>query len=202
VSCYRGLAGEGAKGAKGNFSLEALRIWAVRLHGSNDKERWERVFPRGPRLWRGLTSIYDYIEHSGTGGGLCRPIFSDFLEEAAKALGNRALKALAEQYAELGRAWSTLADEALPDDVPAMREAKELSAQKSELMLGGGANAPAEIRQLSDRLQALDALARKDFPLSEAECGALLAKLQGRVMALYEGEQAARTALGEAMSSV
>jgi hypothetical protein len=201
-SCYRGLAGEGAKGAKGNFSLEALKIWATRLYKSKDKESWARVFPRGPRLWTGLTSIYDYIEHHGTGGGLCRPIFSDFLDEAADALRNSALKSLAEQYAELGRDWSALADEALPDAVPAMREAKDLYSQRSELTLAGGADAPAEIGKVWDRLHALGAQARTDFPLSESECDALLAKLQGKVMALYEGEQAARAKLAEVMSSI
>jgi hypothetical protein len=200
--CYRGLAGEGAKGTKGNFSLEALKIWATRMHKSKDKENWARVFPRGRRLWSGLMSIYDYIEHHGTGGGLCRPIFSDFLEEAADALGNRALKNLAEQYAEIGRAWSALANEALPDAVPAMREAKDLYLQRSELTLAGGPDAPSEIRKIWDRLGTLGAQTRTDFPLSEADCDALLAQLQGKVMALYKEEQATRARLGEVISTV
>src|SRR5262249_59930447 len=85
-ACYDGLAGAGGvKSAATNFSLKAVRLWADRLHGSQDNERWERVFPRGPRLWQGLTSVYEFIEHYGTGGGLCRPIFAEFLTEAVNA---------------------------------------------------------------------------------------------------------------------
>jgi len=130
VACRDGLLGANAVGgSKTNFTLEALRVWGTRLHGSREKESWERMFAPGARLWRGLTSINEYIEHYGTGGGLSRPLFAEFLEEAGQALGSRSLRALGEQYVDLGRAWSALADAALPDDVAAMREAKELLAR-------------------------------------------------------------------------
>src|SRR3982750_3396646 len=91
-------------------------------------------FTPGARLWRGLTSINEYVEHYGTGGGLSWPLFAEFLGKAAEALGRKPMRIVADQYAELGRAWSALADAALPDDVPAMREAKELLARRAELM--------------------------------------------------------------------
>src|SRR5262249_5546778 len=103
IACRDGLLGANAVGgSKTNFSLEALRVWGTRLHGSHDKESWERVFTPGARLWRGLTSLNEYVEHHGTGGGLSRPLFAEFLDEAGTALGSRPLRALAEQYAELG----------------------------------------------------------------------------------------------------
>src|SRR5205085_8659120 len=115
-ACHQGLTT-----GKSNFALPAIRTWADRLHGSTDAERWERVFA-GPRLWGGLTAIHNYVEYYFTGGGLCRPLFADFLVEAATALARPRLRILAEQYQELGRRWSDLADAALPDDVPAMKE--------------------------------------------------------------------------------
>src|ERR1700730_2825778 len=36
-----------------NFTLAAFRTWGQRLHGSRDKESWERLFAPGPNLWRG-----------------------------------------------------------------------------------------------------------------------------------------------------
>src|SRR5262249_52319815 len=117
-ACHRGLSGEtGYKGYRTNFSLEGIRLWAERMHGSKDKESWERVFAR-PRLWRGLVSIYDFIEHYGAGGGLSRPIFAESLQEAADALHDPSLRTLAGRYSELGQHWSDLAAAALPDDVP------------------------------------------------------------------------------------
>jgi hypothetical protein len=198
-ACYDGLAGAGGvKSAATNFSLKAIRLWAERLHGSKDNERWERVFPRGPRLWQGLTSVYDYIEHYGTGGGLCRPLFAEFLTEAVSAGADARLADLALRYTELGSAWSALANDALPDEVPVCREAKELFAHKAELIDGGGS--PDEIRAAFARLDELRPRTPDQFPLTEAECTALRARLQARVQALYDAEVAARDAIGQAIA--
>jgi hypothetical protein len=197
-ACAVGLTGEGApKSARSAFSLDALGRWAERLHGSKDKERWDRVFPPGGRLWQALVSVYDYVEHYGTGGGLCRPLFAEFLAEAADALGRPALRPLAERYADLGRAWGELADAALPDDVPELREAKELHARKAELRAEGGPGAADEVRAVWDRLGELARQARERFPLSDADSEALRLRLQQRVAALAEGERAAHAALVE-----
>src|SRR6266853_778488 len=81
--------------------------------------------------------IYTFVEHYGTGGGLCRPIFAEFLKEASTALSDPALARLSEQYAALGRAWSELAEAALPDRVPALRQAREFHVRKAELVHAG-----------------------------------------------------------------
>jgi hypothetical protein len=195
--CHDGLLHPTLPGARNNARLDALRTWAERMHGSKDQERWERVFRPGPNLWRGLCSIYDFVEHYGTGGGLCRSLFADFLADAAAALRRPALAALGEQYAELGRRWSDLADAALPDGVPALREAKELHARKAELTHDGG---PAEeVRAIWQRLGELEEQTKERLPLSDAECADLRAQLRARIMALYEGEVAAHAAIPAAI---
>ena len=202
AACRDGLLGANAiGGSKTNFSLEAFRVWGNRLHGSREEERWERVFTPGSRLWRGLTSINEYIEHYGTGGGLCRPLFAEFLAEAADALGKKPLHGLAERYAELGQGWSELADAALPDDVPAMREAKELVARRSELRHSGGPETVDELRATWKRLDELAKAAQEEFPLSVAAADSLRADLQRRVLALHAGEVAAHEALTAALTS-
>jgi hypothetical protein len=202
-ACAAGLTGEGApKSARSSFSLAALRRWAERLHGSKDRERWERVFPPGGRLWQALVSVYDFIEHNGTGGGLCRPLFAEFLSEAAAALGRPALRRLAERYADLGRAWGQLADAALPDDVPELRQARELHARKAELRASGGPEESAEVRAVWERIGQLEQQARERFPLSEADSAALRLRLQTLVAALDEGERAAHAALAEAAAAL
>ncbi|MCG8352184.1 MAG: BtrH N-terminal domain-containing protein [Chloroflexales bacterium] len=191
--CSAGLLHPTLPNSQSNARLEAIQTWAERMHGARSKERWERVFRPGPNFWRGLCSIYDFIEHYGTGGGLCRPLFADFLSESAEALGDPALATLAEQYAELGRSWSELADAALPNDVPALRGAKELHARKAELLHSG---APSEeIRAVWQRLGELEAQIRERFPLSDQECADLRVQLRTRIIALYEGEIAAHAAM-------
>jgi hypothetical protein len=185
--CQDGLTKQRMK----NFTLEAFRVWAERMHGSKDQESWERIFSPGPRLWQGLMSIYDYVEHSGTGGGLCRPLFADFLRETGEALGDTRLAFLAERYREIARNWTALANAALPEDVPAFRRAKELITSKSERMHSG-----AQLDEIHEACGQCFRLKREEpFPLSEAEAAALRADLKVRILELYEAEKAALAAL-------
>jgi hypothetical protein len=195
-ACHHELLAPSLAGAPGNARLEALRTWADRLEGSRAKERWEVVYRPGANMWRALCSLYDFVEHYGTGGGLCRPLFADFLAEAGTALGHPPLAALAERYARLGAAWSALAEAALPDEVPMLREARELYARKAELLHVG---APAEeVRAVWSRLAELEQQAREEFPLSEAACAELRTGLQARVRAMYADEVGAHAALLDA----
>jgi hypothetical protein len=201
-ACRAGLLGANAIGnSKTNFSLDCLNVWGSRLHGPKDKDSWERVFTPGARLWRGLTSITDYIEHYGTGGGLSRPLFAEFLDEASSALGVKPLAALAKRYAEIGTAWTELADAALPDDVKPMREAKALMAERSDLIHRGDPDATAAVRTVWQRLDQLSNAAREQFPLSDSATTDLRADLQRRVFALHEAEVAAHSELSSVVSA-
>jgi hypothetical protein len=154
-----------------NYRLDAFKLWADKLDGSKVADSWEKIFPPGPLLYTGLWSVYEFIERFGTGGGLCRTIFAEFLAEAATALKDPKLTAVAKRYADLGRDWTALAEAALPDSVPALREVKRLPT-------------------LSERFEAT----KRDFPLDVKESAALRRELKERVSALYAGEVAA---LGE-----
>lgn len=170
-----------------------MKTWADRLTSTKDPLRWERIFRPGINLWRGLNWIENYIECYGTGGGLCRPLFADFLEEAAGAVDWSALNELAAQYRELGQAWSALADAAVPDSVPAFRQAKELRARLGELRHEG--TSAEQTREVWGQLNQLESEAKTHFPLSTEESADLLADLRVRVLQLYEGETAALKAL-------
>ena len=191
-ACYEGLAQQRMK----NFTLDAFKTWAGNIHGSRSKQSWARLFPPGHRLWFALTWVYDCIEHQHTGGGLLRPLYADFFAEAADALHDDALRQLAARYAELGQSWSDIANAALPDDVPACREAKELMARKEVLLLTEGAAATDEIKRIWTRLDELQEEARSEFPLTATDCGHLLSDLQQRIRRVYDLECAAHEALG------
>lgn len=195
-ACLDGFAGADApKSARRNFTLDALVTWADRLTSTTDKDRWERVFEPGRRFWDGLNSVHKYIEYYGTGGGLCRPLMADFLEEAARILRKPAIGKLSAEYAALGHQWSDLADAALPESVPAFDAARKLHARAAELFHSGGTieekqACSAELADLADK-------AAQRFPLSDAECAALRADLSDRVRALHAAEVAALDHLRE-----
>ena len=191
-ACYEGLARQRIK----NFTLDAFKTWAANIHGGRGKQSWARLFPPGHRLWFALTWVYDCIEHQHTGGGLLRPLYADFFAEAADALHDDALRQLSARYTELGQDWSDLASAALPDDVPACREAKSLMARKEALLLTEGAAATDEIKRIWTRLDELQEAARAEFPLTATDCGHLLSDLQQRIRRVYDLECAAHEALG------
>lgn len=170
-----------------NFTLAAFGTWADRLYGGKGKESWEAMFPPGPRLWRGLTSIHEFIEHFGTGGGLMRPLFAETLHEAAGLLKRPALARLAREYAALGTAWTELADHALPDAVPLFVEARDLMARRTELVYSGP-DGTEDAAGVWSRLETLGQRSAKGFPLGEAEAAALRRHLQERVRALHATE--------------
>jgi hypothetical protein len=181
-----------------NFTLQAFATWADGLDGSKAPDAWEKIFPPGGHLFQGLKSITEYIEHNGTGGGLCRPLFAEFLEEAGAALADRRLTALAARYAELGREWTALADAALPDEVPAFRQAKELLGRKVE---AESAEAGPQDSARTECQKAMDECAarmKEGFPLDATRSTALRRELKRRVTALYEGEVAALAELTKA----
>lgn len=180
-----------------NFGLEAFRSWAERLDGSAGPNSWEAMFPPGPLMYAGLRSACEFIEHYDTGGGLSRPLFAEFLEEAGDALGKPGLRRLAERYAELGRGWTALANAALPDEVPAFREAKAILEQRAEAMAGATMADDAETALSERALADAEALFEGGFPLSDTEARTLRRELKARVLALYEAEQVALDALGE-----
>lgn len=191
-ACHQGLTSKPMKGFPSMFNLNAFVQWAERMSGTG-AQSWGKIFPRGHNLWRGLTSMHLFIEQYGTGGGLCRPLFAEFLAEAAAAIGDDRLRSLSEQYDAIGAAWSALAKAALPEDVPLLKQAKDGHIRYAELFTGGGSI--EEKRAVWAELDQLAAQAKDAFPLTEAECVELRTDLQRRILAIVEGEQAAFTAL-------
>lgn len=162
-----------------NYRLESFDLLAERMAGGKSKESWERMFPPGPRLWTALTSLHDFVEHYGTGGGLSRPIFAEGLVASGRTDAARS-------YDALGRQWSTLADTALPDRYPATSRAKELLIRKAELTSSGGD--PSEIGACFEELRSMATATKKKFPLSGAQTGELQAELQRQMRGIARAE--------------
>jgi hypothetical protein len=172
-----------------NFRLEGFADLAARMTSDKGKESWGHMFPAGGRLWSALTWLYTSIEHYGTGGGLCRSLFSEGLTEAARQFGRGDLNSLATSYQRLGQQWTELAEAGLPDSVPACREARQLIGLKAELTHSGGD--PAEISKCWDQLKELEVAARKEFPMSAGEVTELRKELSERLGRMYEEEMTA-----------
>jgi hypothetical protein len=201
AACHDTLIGRGAikppggKSMASNFTLEAFRRWGERMHACSDKQSWAKMFPRGVHLWRGLTSVYSFI-HYGTGGGLTRHLYAEFFRDAHRDLGSSSLNELSHVYEQLGIDWDDLADAALPDDIDLFRRFKELTIEHAELTLSVSENSADQLNQVLQEMHDLEESAARDFPLTDAQCEALRARLQERIFALHRDEVAAHQRLG------
>jgi hypothetical protein len=185
-----------------NFGLKALEKWATRLTDTKDKQGWPKMFPRGGYLFDALQSTYTWIELHGTGGSAGRNMYADFLDEAAEVLGDRGLRAVADEYRHCAALWSELTYGALPDAVPLLREARELKDEAGRLFVEQGNTGTERRLEINRRIVQLREEAARDFPLTEAETIQLLEDLQQRVLAIHSAERNAVTMLQMAAEPV
>jgi hypothetical protein len=179
------------KGPRGNFGLAALRKWADLMVDARDKKGWPRVFAPGVNMYLGLLWAYKLIEHWGTGGSGSRPMYADFLDEAAVLLNKPALNEVAAQFRESGEFWSNLAGALLPDNVPLLKETRDLLVRKESLFREQGMDALAEMEQIAANLSDIKAEMAAGFPLTEEDAAGLREQLCERILQVHEAEQRA-----------
>ena len=158
--CWRQLL----QGPVQNIGLGALEKWAELVVNDKNAKGWPRVFRTPASLYGALASTYTFIEASGTGGGAFRLMYADFLDEAAEVLGQKALRKVAAQYRRCARLWSDVARAALPDDVPDLRAARELLAEKNRIFEAQAEGALERMHAINLELEKILARARAAFP--------------------------------------
>jgi uncharacterized protein DUF4872 len=194
------------KGTRQNFGFAALQHWADMLTNTRNKHSWQRYFPPGERLYNALAGdiaqpgAFDWICIWSGSDGAERALYADFLDEAAFILGKPALKSVAEQFRRSAAAWNTLAKALLPDDVPLLKETRDLKLRKRALFVEQGMAALDEIKTIHARLQALKDSAASDFTMTAAEYATFRETLRAHILTIHDIEREAITALQEAMS--
>lgn len=194
------IAGFAAPRARG-FSLDALADWARRLRGSG-ADGWSTVFAHGGQLLDALVAVRDGIEHQGSGGGLVRSPFAAGLRETAAIVadtGPGALLATADAYAALGSRWSSLAEQVLPDGVPALRRARALADRRATAYRAQEADAQAVLAASWAEHAAVTAEVDDCFPLDGPQQRTFLDALADSVEVLLDTERAALATLADAI---
>jgi hypothetical protein len=170
-----------------NFGFPALEKWAALLTDERDKRAWPRQFAAPAALFAGLTAVYHFIETDQTGGGALRGLQAAFLDEAADALGDPALRAVADRYREAATLWTDLARSALPDHVPALAESRQLTDLRLRRFAEGGDEVGDEMRTIWAKRDDAGRAFVAD-PWSDEERRALLARLATQVLTIHEVE--------------
>jgi hypothetical protein len=190
AACHAGLT----RGRTRATTVDALDDLATRMVGDG-RDGWGRLFPPGRQLWTALTSLHDFVEHYGTGGGLSRPLCAAFLRQAAVATDVRGLDEAADAYDDLGRQWHALAVAALPDEVDLLARARRLQDERAAVYATAGGGASDRLAAIWQQLDALATDARDAFPLDDAAAAELRGEIASRMRRIAVAERAAAALL-------
>lgn len=197
VDCVNQMReGFGPQNFRSNFGLRALEKWAGLLIDPKDERGWSRFFTAGQRLFDVLISAYEQIEQRGDRGAL-RPLYADFLEEAATWLEQPSLVMAAEIFRDSAKRWNELAATLLPDEVPSLKEARNLTDRRQALFYSDGRSEQDQIQLISTQLEEIRRQTGQEFPLGKSGIADLLEELRRRVIAVYQVEQEAVSALSK-----
>ncbi|GIH03713.1 hypothetical protein Rhe02_17800 [Rhizocola hellebori] len=139
-----------------NFGFSGMTRLAAQLRDERTKSGWVRRFADpGAYAWA-LLRLYECVELEYTAAGATRPLYADFLDEAAVVLGKKELARAAELFRQSGQSWSKLADLAAEtaDDLP---EVTELARRRMTVVMTMGRAGAEEIKALSAAITAADA---------------------------------------------
>lgn len=198
-SCFSLYLEDPPKGAASNFGLAALDRWAEQAASKRKKKGWRQVFADPAHLYDALKAVYTSVQHNGTGGSASRPMYADFLDEAADVLDNAALKDAGGAFRAAGNCWDALALAALPADVEPFDETRALLDRSHRLFKEQGNEVGNERAATDDRLAALQREVEAAFPLDEGGIDRLLESLTDAIRAVREAEAEAVNTLREAL---
>ncbi len=187
------------KGSRNNFGFAAYRWWADLLVKPGLRMSWEHEFPRGAKMFAGLTSVFTDVMTFGKDGSAERDVYARFLDEASQVLDRPALQQAAELFRASGKAWNTLADALLPDEFPLLSETRQLMLRRHRQFLDQGGAALPDIRQIDRRLHEIQTAAAADFPLTPSQVGDMRHNLRAHVMKIHDIEVEAIGALQKAI---
>lgn len=194
------------KGSKNNFGFAAYQHLARMLTNTRNKQSWERVFPTGSAFYMALVGdayqpgAYGWINTWGTNPGADRSTYADFLDEAALILDKPELKEVGNQFRKAAVAWCDFAITLLPDDIPLLKESRELKQRKHDLFWTQGQDALNEILAIHQRFKEIRAIVTDDFPMSAAELTHFRKNLQEQVLNIHDLEKQAIADLQLAMN--
>lgn len=192
LTCSQMLEGLGIA----NFGLAAFKKWAEMLTNTRNKKGWSQCFTEGPALQRAMSSVYSQIELRGNGGSAFRGMYADFLDQAAGVLKKPGLKKVADQFRESEASWGKIAQAALPDSIPVLKETRKAFERRATLLKKPRtAKIDEELDSIRTRLMELRESSTKELDLSPKDKLDLFSSIRARVLETEAIERAAFTNL-------
>ena len=144
-----------AKPFASNVGTAGLEKWARLLSDRKDKKSWSKVFTPAANAYVGLRRLYDCTQHDYTAPDAGRPMYADFLEEAAALTNIAGLKNVAEQMRDIGALWASLSARIADCGDKALAKGCSLSDRRAERLDASGGDASSEMAGLWRERRAL-----------------------------------------------
>ncbi len=183
------------KGFASNFGLAGLDKWRRLLTDAKDAKGWPSVFPEGRLAYLALRRTYDGIEHDFTPPAAGRPMYAEFLTEAAAITGVKGFEKASELYKRSGAAWSKITVAIAGCGDGAIAQGCGLGDSAREIFDEAGCPRRAEIASIVNQRTTLAQTCK--LPAERAaELYGRLAGHVGEVLALEREAAGALVALG------
>ncbi len=178
-----------------NFGFSGMSRLAASLRDDRTKAGWLRRFAAPNGFASALRRLHDCMEVEYTAPGGTRPLYAQFLDEAAGGLsagglgagglGAGGLSEAAELFRQSGEQWSALAGRAA-EASDSLGELADLAQRQMSVIIGQGLAGREEIRALGAQITALG-----DLLPAERERRELFAELASHVEAARDLEERA-----------
>jgi hypothetical protein len=172
----------------GNFGFSGMGRLSAALLDQRTKNGWLKRFEAPGAFATVVPRLHDCLELQYTGPGATRPLYGDFLREAARVLEDERLVGAAALFGESAEVWSAIAGRAaeMGDSLGGLAD---LAARRMHIVMTQGAAARDEIRALSADIEAsADDLhpedARREFFLELGELAQTARSIEERAVAL------------------
>lgn len=181
-----------------NFGFSGMAKLATQLRDFRTRNGWARRFGAPVPFFHGVRRLYECLELEYTAPGATRPVYADFLAEAAPLVEGRFAEAAA-LFRRSGEQWSRLAALAL-ETVRGLGAYTEVAEERMALVFSRGRDAEPEIRRLTRRLTELAQEYAAADPLGEAGRRELFAAMADLVESCLELEREAVATLSDDLS--
>ncbi|MGE3166237.1 MAG: BtrH N-terminal domain-containing protein [Planctomycetota bacterium] len=175
------------KGYASNFGFAGLEKWRTMLVDTKDPKSWRKVFATREHAFIALQRTYECIHYQVTPPAGGRPLYADFLEEAAEVTGKSALAEAADALRKSAVLWDEIGALALPDDDPTRARAREIMDCIDDTLREQGSRAGNTVATLRAELEELP----KSSRIEPADAFAVFDAMAERVAAIIEIERRA-----------
>lgn len=158
-----------------NFGFAGLEKWQRLLTDKRDPKGWPKVFASGREALAGLGRAYECLQHEYTGPAAGRPLYAEFLAEAAWITGDNRFAEVTQKFRASGVLWDGLTERIRHCPDAAVKRRCEITDIRAELLDAQGAKATPQLKALFDERMELG----NECKLNAAGAGELYAAIAG-----------------------